>query len=484
MRGITLAAAAVVLLGVGVRGQAQDLSSGPSVELATAPPRAWLQGDPADSLYKLGREALNRSRFREAATTFRQIRERYPRSGYTPDALYWEAFALYRLGGQGSLRQALAALDLQRDRYPGAATRGDGDALRTRITAALARRGDAESAQEIATVAEAAAAPAVPSVPVTSATPAPAARAGRPPKPARAPRPSRHDECDNEDDTKAIALNALLQMDAERAVPILEKVLARRDSASTCLRRRAMFLISQKQTDRTEDILLNAARTDPDPEVRQQAVFWLSQVNSDKAIAALESVLSRSDDPEMQEKALFALSQQQSPRASEILRDFAERESAPAELRGRAIFWMGQKGGDNSAYLRTLYGKVRDAELREQILFSVSQAGGQANGDWLLGIARNGQEPMELRKRALFWAGQGGASMAALVRLYDSITDREMREQLVFVYSQRNEREAMDKMIDIARRDPDPEIRKRALFWIGQSKDPRATQLIQDILED
>ena len=484
MRGISLAAAALVLLGTGVRGQAQDVSSGPGVELAASPPAAWLQGDPADSLYKLGRDALNRSRFREAATTFRQIRERYPRSGYTPDALYWEAFALYRLGGQGSLRQALAALDLQQERYPGAATRGDGDALRTRITAALARRGDAESAAEIAAVAEAAAAPAVPSVPVAAATPAPAARSGRAPKPARAPRPSRHDECDNEDDTKAIALNALLQMDAERAVPILEKVLARRDSASTCLRRRAMFLISQKQTARTEDILLDAARTDPDAEVRQQAVFWLSQVNSDKAIAALESVLSRSDDPEMQEKALFALSQQQSPRASAILRAFAERESAPAELRGRAIFWMGQKGGDNSAYLRTLYGKVRDAELREQILFSVSQAGGQANGDWLLGIAKNGQEPMELRKRALFWAGQGSASIGELVRLYDGITDREMREQLVFVYSQRNEREAMDKMIDIARRDPDQEIRKRALFWISQSKDPRATQLIQDILED
>ena len=483
MRGITLAAAALVLLGTGVRGQAQDVSSGPGVELAVSPPAAWLQGDPADSLYKLGREALNRSRFREAASTFRQIRERYPRSGYTPDALYWEAFALYRLGGRSSLRQALSALEMQSDRYPQASTRGDGEALRTRITAALARSGDAESAQEITAVAAAAAAPvAQPAVPVTAA--APRVRPGRAPKPARAPRASRHDECDNEDDTKAIALNALLQMDAERAVPILEKVLARRDSASTCLRRRAMFLISQKQTDRTDDILLNAARTDPDPEVRQQAVFWLSQVNSDQAIAALESILGGSTDPEMQEKALFALSQQQSPRASAILRAFAERESAPAELRGRAIFWMGQKGGDNSAYLRTLYGKVRDAELRAQILFSVSQAGGQANGDWLLGIAKNGQEPMELRKRALFWAGQGSASIGELVRLYDGITDREMREQLVFVYSQRNEREAMDKMIDIARRDPDQEIRKRALFWISQSKDPRATQLIQDILED
>ena len=483
MRGITLAAAALVLLGTGVRGQAQDVSAGPGVELAVSPPASWLQGDPADSLYKLGREALNRSRFREAASTFRQIRERYPRSGYTPDALYWEAFALYRLGGRSSLRQALSALEMQSDRYPQASTRGDGEALRTRITAALARSGDAESAQEITAVAAAAAAPvAQPAEPVTAA--APRVRPGRAPKPARAPRASRHDECDNEDDTKAIALNALLQMDAERAVPILEKVLARRDSASTCLRRRAMFLISQKQTDRTDDILLNAARTDPDPEVRQQAVFWLSQVNSDQAIAALESILGGSTDPEMQEKALFALSQQQSPRASAILRAFAERESAPAELRGRAIFWMGQKGGDNSAYLRTLYGKVRDAELREQILFSVSQAGGQANGDWLLGIAKNGQEPIELRKRALFWAGQGSASIGELVRLYDGITDREMREQLVFVYSQRNEREAMDKMIDIARRDPDQEIRKRALFWISQSKDPRATQLIQDILED
>ena len=79
---------------------------------------------------------------------------------------------------------------------------------------------------------------------------------------------------------------------------------------------------------------------------------------------------------------------------------------------------------------------------------------------------------MELRKNALFWAGQGKASITELVR-----------EQLVFVYSQRKEREAVDKLMDIARRDPNPELRKKALFWIGQSKDPRVTQLIQEILE-
>jgi HEAT repeat protein len=63
--------------------------------------------------------------------------------------------------------------------------------------------------------------------------------------------------------------------------------------------------------------------------------------------------------------------------------------------------------------------------------------------------------------------------------------DREMREQIIFVLSQRNnDPAAMDKLIDIARKDPDAELRKRALFWVGQSKDPRATQLLQDILTD
>ena len=67
-------------------------------------------------------------------------------------------------------------------------------------------------------------------------------------------------------------------MDSERAMPILKKVLERRDTCSAGLRRKAVFLVSQKRTDETANILMNVARTDPDGEVREQAVFWLSQV--------------------------------------------------------------------------------------------------------------------------------------------------------------------------------------------------------------
>ena len=57
------------------------------------------------------------------------------------------------------------------------------------------------------------------------------------------------------------ALNALLQMRAEQALPILRQVIERRDPGSECLRRQAMFLVSQKRSPETASILLVAART-------------------------------------------------------------------------------------------------------------------------------------------------------------------------------------------------------------------------------
>src|SRR2546425_7463416 len=51
------------------------------------------------------------------------------------------------------------------------------------------------------------------------------------------------------------------------ALPILLK----RDACSAALRRKAVFLISQKRSDETEDVLLDIAQHDPDSDVRQQA---------------------------------------------------------------------------------------------------------------------------------------------------------------------------------------------------------------------
>jgi HEAT repeat protein len=60
--------------------------------------------------------------------------------------------------------------------------------------------------------------------------------------------------------------------------------------------------------------------------------------------------------------------------------------------------------------------------------------------------------------------------------------DREVREQAVFALSQRPRDEGVPALIRIAKTHNDPEIRRRAIFWLGQSNDPRALALFEELL--
>lgn len=417
----------------------------------------WLDDDPADSLYTQGRRALTTGNYREAAQLFRKFREQRPTSRYVAESYYFEAFARYRLAGSDDLRAARDLLREQRAKYPQAASRGDNASLLTRVEGELAKGGDADAYTRVAESAESAA-------------------------PGKGGAPCEEDE----DDTRIAALNALLQVDADRAIPILKKVLARREKCAEVLRRKAVFLVSQKRTDETESILLDAARQDPDAEVREQAVFWLSQVGTERSVSALDSILRASKDQELQKKAIFALGQSRTERGAQILRDLAMNESADQELREQAIFWIGQSQGRNantSDFLKSIYAKTSNVELKEKVLFSISQTRSPGSTQWLIDLAGNSREEIELRKKALFWAGQSGVSVTDLVSLYDRMKESEMREQLLFVYGQRREPQAVDKLMAVAKTDPDKELRKKAIFWLSQSRDPRAAEFLLQVIE-
>jgi HEAT repeat protein len=414
--------------------------------------------DPADSLYRLGREAITAGSYRRAATLLDQVATQYPASKSAGDALYWRAWALHRIGVDGrstrDLADAIAALDRQEKEYPNAATIVDARALRSTIRAAQASLGDSKAAGDVAVEAKAL---------------------------------QQQSACTGSDadaEMRTAAMDGLLTMSAADAVPILRDVLKQRDDCRIDLRKKAVFIIAQKRGNDIIPTLLDVARTDPSNAVRGEAVFWLSQSQGDAAVPALDSIMFRSTDEALRKKAIFALSQHHSEQARAAIRRVAEDEHMSRDMRGEAIFWLGQAGADDLDFFKNLYRKTADTELRKKIVFSVSQRGSPAATAWLLEMARDKSFDSDSRKDAIFWLSQRRAiDLDALQAIYNEAKGNdEIQKQVLFVFSQRSDSAAVDKLMAIAKSDGDIGMRKQAVFWLSQKNDPRVKQFLLDLL--
>ncbi len=103
----------------------------------------------------------------------------------------------------------------------------------------------------------------------------------------------------------------------------------------------------------------------------------------------------------------------------------------------------------------------------------------------LLRIARDDAVERRVRKAAVFWVGQAAGERAtAGLRdvVDDDAGDVEVRESAVFALSQRPAEEAVPALIEIARTSPEAKLRRSAIFWLGQSDDPRARAFFEEIL--
>jgi HEAT repeat protein len=137
-----------------------------------------------------------------------------------------------------------------------------------------------------------------------------------------------------------------------------------------------------------------------------------------------------------------------------------ERRTESAELRERAIRSLAEQGDD--AYLRSVYPKLDEESLRERVIRSMAEAGGSETTVWLTGIVRDPKESSALRERAVRSLAESGVPTADLIAIYDSVTDRDVRDRLVNILAERGDRAARDKLRSIATDDPDEDLRRRA----------------------
>lgn len=126
-----------------------------------------------------------------------------------------------------------------------------------------------------------------------------------------------------------------------------------------------------------------------------------------------------------------------------------------------------------------------DSRAAEKAIFPAVLADSVTLWPDLLKLARKADVSRKVRRSAVFWLGQaaGDAATRGLTDLVDDrAADREVRETAVFALSQRPRDEGVPALIRIAKQNPDPELRRKAIFWLGQSDDPRALSLFEELL--
>jgi hypothetical protein len=134
-----------------------------------------------------------------------------------------------------------------------------------------------------------------------------------------------------------------------------------------------------------------------------------------------------------------------------------------------------------------LLGLVEQAEDdAENLIVAATLADSATVWPTLTKLARNTRLPTETRRQAVFWLSQAAGAVAS--RGLDSIArdttgNLEVRKQAIFALSQRPADEGVPMLINIARTNRNAELRKTALFWLGQTEDPRAIALFEEILE-
>jgi hypothetical protein len=137
---------------------------------------------------------------------------------------------------------------------------------------------------------------------------------------------------------------------------------------------------------------------------------------------------------------------------------------------------------DAARYLITLAHSI-GGNSADEAVSAAALADGVDLSNELRALVRDDNASLEARRDALFWFGQSDAPTKELAALDSDLRPSSLREQYTFVLSQRRgDDEAIDKLIEVARTDRDFQIRKQAMFWLGQSKEPKAVKFLRDLI--
>ena len=414
---------------------------------AEATARAPFASAQVNEAYDTATVALDRGDYGRAIELFSAIANE--RGDRADAALYWVAYSQQR---QGDGAGAINSIGVLRREFPESAWLDDADHLVAEIRGARGDVGD---------------------VP----------RAGR--SRGRGQNAPRADE-DNAEDMRLYALNALMHVDAERAVPLLERMI--RSDEDIEIRQRALFVLLQSHGEEALSLIAEIARDDSDPEMRIYALRHLGMFGGSETAELMDGIYADATDLEVKEAIIAGYMMSGS---RDKLYEIARNEPVE-ELRVLAIRHLAMAGGADELW--ELYESESSLEAREAILQTIFMTGDPAR---LLEVARS--EPnLQLRRVAIRGLGMMGDGQhdghgegngdavdeidlsAALLELYRANDDAEIREAILNALWMRGE---AGTLIALYEETDDPDLQRRIVQALSMVEDEEAIDFLIRLIE-
>jgi len=210
-----------------------------------------------------------------------------------------------------------------------------------------------------------------------------------------------------------------------------------------------------------------------DDELKLMALRAIMQNDPDQAMPIIEKMLTGANSPKVKDRALFVLSQSHSARARDIIAGVAKGNANP-DLQLRAIRYIGIMGGpDNRQILADVYRASSDTAVKRAILRSFMTANDRER---LFALAKGETDP-SLRGEAVRQLGvmRAGSELSQLYQTESSADVKKSILQAMFVGGD------ADKLIELAKSEKDPELRKTAIRNLGLMKRPGTTEALTSI---
>lgn len=205
-------------------------------------------------------------------------------------------------------------------------------------------------------------------------------------------------------------------------------------------------------------------------------VIWLTNVRPDDSVALLSTLVR--DEQKISDGAVSAIALHDGAAADAALDALASAQQ-PESIRRKAVFWLGNaRGRRGYETLSRILREDPSDKVREHVIFALTQSKEPGAIDAIVKAAHE-DKSARVRGQALFWlahAAQRKISAEEIARAVDNDPETEVKKRAVFALSQLSNGEGVPELIELAKTNRNAEVRKQAMFWLGQSKDPRALE--------